>query len=171
MSSSCWRRSPALCHRDHGREPSNLSFPRWSGEAELDCGIGRCRTLHLRPLFNKHEEAPINVVSLQLDCFQAGQELLFLSIMKHYGQITSAPYVFYSIYLILYISFVVRTLQRDMPSQPFVTLPYFTSDFCCTYCGRQPDRHPVGCRSNADVHHCLRVCEPSRGGWGVGSLP
>ena len=68
--------------RLHATRPSFYREARGGGQT----GVG----------FNQpDEEAPINVVSLQLDCFQAGQELLFLSIMKLYGQITSAPYVFY----------------------------------------------------------------------------
>ena len=92
--------------RLHATRPSFYREARGGGQT----GVG----------FNQpDEEAPINVVSLQLDCFQAGQELFwvkflvslrlihdrqkrkghhdctFLSIMELYGQIISAPYVFY----------------------------------------------------------------------------
>ena len=59
---------------------------------------------------------------------------------------------------------MVHTLQRGLPPQPFVILPYFTSDSCCTYRGCQPDWRPDGCRSSADAHHRLRACSASIAG-------
>jgi len=86
---------------------------------------------------------------------------IFLFIIKLYGQVTSAPYMFY--WILLYIFCGAHTTARPPATAACDTIPYFTCDSCHSAYHAAAGwvaQHPDECRSSAGARRCL-VLRPS----------